>query len=147
LHRENLLFQALSTLAGQKREKNSSDRENNWQYKGKEKVNTPRINPNKVGKYVKYRREQTNREEEALINLPHKKLVYERDLYDSSAHQKTLDALCDFLKLPRAEANVSYKKSGGGMLQKYASNDQELRSKIESLGLTHYLNDERYVGN
>ena len=87
LHRENYLFQALSTLAGEVRE--------SWRHKHGEGIKSVNIDPEKIEDYVISRENQTKVELEALSEVSYEKVVYERDLYDPKSHQSTYDVHLD----------------------------------------------------
>jgi LPS sulfotransferase NodH len=134
LHRENYLFQALSTLAGEARAE--------WRHKHGEKVKAVDIDAEKIGDYVEYRRDQTEMEIKTLSNVPYEKVIYERDLLNQENHQRTVDRICEFLGLPPCSVTTTYKKTGGANLEKYANNHEEVRRKIRELGLEHWLQNK-----
>lgn len=145
LKRKNIVYQALSTLSGEARTDASSTTRNKWRYAKEDEVTNPEIDVSKLQNYIESRKEQTITEKKALSDIPHHTVVYERNLADSSYHQKTLDSLCGFLGLTKCDANISFKKTGGGKVSKYARNAEQVTEKIEELGFDHYLRDSSYL--
>ena len=142
LERKNILFQALSTLSGKARRSNQQN--NKWRRSGKENPSPPSIDVSKLEDYVESRKNQREKEKEALSGLPYHHVIYERDLLRPNAHQRTLDELCSFLQLQKSKADINFKKMGGGSIGKYAKNKADVRKEIDRLGMNELLNDNSY---
>jgi LPS sulfotransferase NodH len=74
-------------------------------------------------------------EADVLRDFPHVAVQYERDLLDSSAHQRTLDRLFDFLSTPRVPVSTRLARINDRRLSELVSNFDEVRAR---LGGTEY---------
>ncbi|HMS64413.1 MAG TPA: hypothetical protein PKD83_04065 [Ignavibacteria bacterium] len=59
---------------------------------------------------IKFGEETAKEEEENLKNIPHLKILYEKDLWDNSKHQETADRIFSYLGLSSQKVKANYKK-------------------------------------
>ncbi len=132
LRRKNVVYQALSTLVGEKRRK--------WLHKASEgplaKVS---IDPGELAVYIKSRENQTAQEFEALAGLPHLALTYEGDLEDPGVHQPTYDRIFDLLGLTTNPVCSALGRTGSRNIDDVIENPVEVRAELKRLGYAHYL--------
>jgi hypothetical protein len=81
------------------------------------------------------RRDIEMQEFEALREINHHTVRYERDLQDAATHQQTIDGVLDFLSLPRRPASTMLRKVTARPLRDIVSNYDEFAEWITELGL------------
>lgn len=80
-------------------------------------------------------------EAELLEGLPYLSLTYEEHIRDPSAHQSTVDLICDYLDLPSAPVETEYAKVAPRSLRKGVSNYEELVRHLEGTQHESFLGE------
>lgn len=98
-----------------------------------------RMDCDELIRQVEWRINNSDIEKKLLNGLDHHSVVYERDLEPASWHQQTVDAVLDYLELPRARAQTSHRKVVGRDLSASILNYDEVRAQLQRHGLAQYL--------
>lgn len=74
-----------------------------------------------------------------LKHIDYVPLVYEKDLLDVDAQQKTVDMLCDLIGISRCPAQTNLVRINIGKLSNIVHNYQEIQAKIEQTRFSQFL--------
>ena len=69
-------------------------------------------------------------------NNPHLELIYEDDLLDNASHQGTVNRVCDYIGIPRANVEANLVRIMPGDFSSYIENAEEIK---ETVGKTKYV--------
>lgn len=131
LKRENVVRQALSNMFA----------EHSGVYHrfgNDERSNTLTVDCDDLLRRVEQRIEYGREEARVLDGLAYHSVLYEKDLESAEAHQATVDAILDYLSLPRAPVHTSYTKVVRDLADRIANYDQ-VCDRLAEHGYGHYL--------
>jgi LPS sulfotransferase NodH len=97
------------------------------------------MDPQKFLRLVQWNEALLKLEEDLLAGLPHQKISYETHLKDSTAHQRTVDAICANIGIPSARVEAEYKKMISVSTENFIANYQEIEDVLVSSNLGHML--------
>ena len=91
--------------------------------------------------FIKMKRREKFQEAEACVlkHIDHVPLVYEKNLLDTDAQQKTVDMLCDLIGISRCSAQTNLVRINRGKLSNIVCNYHEIRAKIEHTRFSQFL--------
>jgi LPS sulfotransferase NodH len=132
LRRTNLLRHALSNIRA---------RRDQFHRQKSDPAERPRltVDPEHVLEWMRKSEALQQYEEKLLEGLPYLSLTYEEHMRDPSAHQSTVDLICEYLGLPSAPVETEYAKVAPRSLRDAVSNHEAL---VEVVGGTRYA---RYI--
>lgn len=133
LRRTNLLRHALSNIRARKERFHQK----------KSDANTERpplhVDPENVVEWMQSSEELNAYEQELLDGLPYLSLTYEEHIRDPSDHQSTVDTICEFLGVPSAPVESSYRKVAPPSLEEGVANYGELVRHLKGTKYATYL--------
>jgi LPS sulfotransferase NodH len=135
LKRENKLNHVISTWLAEQR--NLYHLTNNAST-----INKPSIidkTPTEVLNGIKQRKYFDEQEQEVLKNIPHIKIVYEKDLQSPEVHQKTVNKILNKLNLPPKKASTSLKKIVTKKQSEILKNYDEICEVLKKEGFDNYI--------
>lgn len=132
LRRTNLLRHALSNIRA---------RRDQFHRRKTEAVERPalEVNPEHVLDWMRKSEALRRYETEVLEGLPYLSLTYEEHMRDASAHQSTVDQICDHLDLPSAPVETEYAKLAPRSLRDAVANYEALVEAIKPTRYACYL--------
>lgn len=80
-------------------------------------------------------------EREVLANIKYHEVVYEEDLEKSTAHQKTVDSILDYLGLEHREASTKHRKINNMPMAELISNYEEFIDCLKKQGWENFVKE------
>jgi LPS sulfotransferase NodH len=133
LRRTNLLRHALSNIRARK--------EGFHQKKSDPNSERPpiHVDPDTVVQWMRESEALSDYERELLEGLPYLSLTYEDHIRNPNAHQATVDTICEFLGIPSAPVESSYRKVAPPSLEEGVANYDDLVRRLKGTKYTDYL--------
>jgi len=127
LRRENMLRHVVSNWVAQERGNyhKTSDRPENI---------VIRVDKERLRRAIRQKEEFAAEEQAAISGLPHKAIVYERDLENAANHQRTIDGVMDFLGLASRPVSTHLHRINNRPLQDLIVNYEEACDWAEEFG-------------
>lgn len=91
-------------------------------------------------KGILYSEEVEKTEEDNLKDIPHIKIIYEKDLLDNSKHQETADRIFKYLGLSQQTVRTSLIRLSSKNLEDMILNYDEVYNFFKDTKYSHYLN-------
>lgn len=135
LRRTNLLRHALSNIRA---------RRDQFHRRASDTTKRPpslEVDPERVLKWMRKSEALQQYEEDLLEGLPYLSLTYEEHIRDPSAHQSTVNLICDYLGLPSAPVETDYEKLAPRSLRKGVSNYEALAQHLETTEYEPFLEE------
>lgn len=83
--------------------------------------------------------EQKAREKKWLEDIPHFKVLYEKDLLDPASQYGTIEKICAFLGVPHSSPEAQLKKVSPKRLEEYIENLNEVKTHLSGKGTEEIL--------
>jgi LPS sulfotransferase NodH len=99
------------------------------------------VDPDHVVEWMRKSEALQRYEEKLLEGLPYLSLTYEEHMRDPSAHQSTVDLICEYLGLPSAPVETDYKKLAPRSLRTGVSNYETLAQHLETTKYEPFLEE------
>jgi LPS sulfotransferase NodH len=150
LKRENKLKQALSSIVATKRAKKKQGNFYRITQTDREKIlylsEKFTIEPKYLMGSTSYF-ERVGQEEDRIMSLiPHLEIIYERDLLKGEKHQSTIDTICEFLGIEKADCQSSnLVKANPDNIRDLVDNFSELIKTIQNSKYSHYLDEDTSI--
>ena len=132
LTRENVLRQAISNMYAR-------ERKQFHQVKAEKSSSKFALDIDTLDNWIQGLRRQREREARMLENLEHLELNYEKDLFDPTSHQATLEKLSTLLGVPIAAPQTNLQKIVPNELSKFIENYQDLRKYAREHQIEHLI--------
>jgi LPS sulfotransferase NodH len=135
LRRTNLLRHALSNIRARRDQfhRRTSD--------ASERPPSLKVDPEHVLEWMRKSEALQRYEAELLEGVPYLSLTYEEHMRDPSAHQSTVDLICEHLGLPSAPVETDYEKLAPRSLRKGVSNYEALAQRLETTEYEPFLEE------
>lgn len=135
LRRANLLRHALSNIRARREgfHQKQSD--------GPREQTALTVDPEHVVEWMNSSKALRAYERRLLKGIPHLSLTYEEHMQDSSNHQSTVDAVCEYLGIESAPVETEYQKVAPRSLREGVANYDSLAEHIASTEYEKYLDE------
>ena len=133
LKRNDLLRQALSNLVATKRKRWHFEKEQSYRW---DKV---KIDPDVLIERMKKLSSDTDKECSILNDMPHLKIVYEDDLFDTVAQQETLNKIFQYLEVEPIKVLATLARTSTNKLEDTIENYTEIYEKVKNSDFSIYL--------
>ncbi|MFB6248427.1 MAG: Nodulation protein H [Salinibacter sp.] len=135
LRRTNLLRHALSNIRAR--------RDQFHRHKSAPAEQSPglEVDPEHVLDWMRRSEALQRYEAEVLEGLPYLSLTYEEHMRDPSAHQSTVNRICDYLGVPSAPVQTEYQKLAPRSLRESVTNYEALARRLESTEYARFLGE------
>lgn len=100
---------------------------------------TLRLDPERFFELLKWNEGMLEYEKAVMAHVDHFSLSYDRDLKESTQHQKTIDALSTFLGTASAPVNATMKRTGGDRGLQKVENLDEVIEHVRQTELAHLV--------
>lgn len=132
IKRNNVIEQQLSNYLAEKRE-------NYHKYDDEQEALSLVIDCEEFVEKVTERLRFLETEQRILSNIPHIEVVYERDLLEGGAHQKTINNILTFLALPNISVKTTLKKVNRQQVSDLVENYTEFESYLKQNRWENFL--------
>jgi LPS sulfotransferase NodH len=134
LRRTNLLRHALSNIRA---------RRDQFHRRKSEAMERPalEVDPDRVLEWMRKSEALRQYEAEVLEGLPYLSLTYEEHMRAPSAHQSTVDRICDYLGLPSAPVETEYEKLAPRSLRDGVENYEALARHLAPTDYARFLEE------
>lgn len=131
LQRQNLFRQALSNRLANQRQL--------WHKTEAAATKAVHIEPEDLLRELVYFEHLTNLENDLIVDLPHIKLTYERDLLETHSHQATASRVFDYLGLNPVPVKTNLRKVSAFNLAEDVLNFAEIERFFKTTRYAHFL--------
>lgn len=134
LRRENLLRQSLSAAVAKRRQR--------WFHEataGPLRLEPVEVDPQELVYQIRRKEQFLRAEAQALADIPHLEVVYERDLLHGERHQETADRVFDWIGARRATVRTRLARTSTDDLSQMIDNYDKVSKVIREHGYERFL--------